>query len=140
DFKKKLSENLSEEEIPMIFPVSGITKEGLQPLLSATSELLTTTPEFPLYDEKELADLEAYYGFKEEEEAFTISRDDDAVWRLSGDALTKLFQMTNFDHDESVMKFARQLRGLGVDEKLREQGAKDGDLVRIEKFEFEFID
>ncbi len=24
--------------------------------------------------------------------------------------------MTNFDHDESVMKFARQLRGMSVDE------------------------
>lgn len=28
------------------------------------------------------------------------------------------------------MKFARQLRGMGVDEALRERGAKDGDLVR----------
>ncbi len=27
--------------------------------------------------------------------------------------------MTNFDRDESVMKFARQLRGMGVDEALR---------------------
>ncbi len=28
----------------------------------------------------------------------------------------KLLNMTNFDRDESVMKFARQLRGMGVDE------------------------
>ena len=27
--------------------------------------------------------------------------------------------MTNFDHDETVMRFARQLRGMGVDEALR---------------------
>ena len=26
----------------------------------------------------------------------------------------KLFNMTNFDRDESVMKFARQLRGMGL--------------------------
>ena len=52
----------------------------------------------------------------------------------------KLFNMTNFDRDESVMKFARQLRGMGVDESLRARGAKDGDLVRIGKFEFEFVD
>ena len=26
--------------------------------------------------------------------------------------------MTNFDRDEAVMKFARQLRGMGVDEAL----------------------
>ena len=57
-----------------------------------------------------------------------------------GTKLEKLFKMTNFDRDESVMKFARQLRSMGVDEQLRAAGARDGDLVRIEKFEFEFVD
>ena len=57
---------------------------------------------------------EAYYGFDEEEKAFEISRDDDATWVLSGEKLMKLFNMTNFDCDESVMKFARQLRGMGL--------------------------
>ena len=28
----------------------------------------------------------------------------------------------------------------GVDEALRERGAKDGDIVRIGNFEFEFVD
>ena len=40
----------------------------------------------------------------------------------------------------SYLKFARQLRGMGVDEALRARGAKDGDIVRIGKFEFEFVD
>ena len=48
--------------------------------------------------------------------------------------------MTNFDREESTMKFARQLRGMGVDETLRTMGAKDGDLVRIKDFVFEFVD
>ena len=47
--------------------------------------------------------------------------------------------MTNFDHDETVMRFARQLRGMGVDEAFA-RGAKDGDLVRIGEFEFEFVE
>ena len=38
------------------------------------------------------------------------------------------------------IKTARQLRGMGVDEALRERGAKDGDIVRIGNFEFEFVD
>ena len=38
------------------------------------------------------------------------------MWILSGEKIEKLFQMTNFDHDETVMRFARQLRGMGVDE------------------------
>ena len=32
--------------------------------------------------------------------------------------------MTNFDHEETVMRFARQLRAMGVDEALRARGAK----------------
>ena len=62
------------------------------------------------------------------------------AWVLSGEKLEKLFVMTNMERDESVMKFARQLRGMGVDEALRERGAKDGDIVRIGNFEFEFVD
>ena len=48
--------------------------------------------------------------------------------------------MTNFASEESTRKFARQMRGMGIDEALREKGAKDGDTVRIIKYEFEFVD
>ena len=139
-FKEKLVANYDEfDELPQIFPISSLTKQGLSTLLDATAELLDKTPEFLLYDESEMEE-EAYYGFDEDAPAFEISRDDDAAWVLSGDKLEKLFAMTNFDREEAIMKFARQLRGMGVDEALRARGAKDGDLVRIGKFEFEFVD
>ena len=48
--------------------------------------------------------------------------------------------MTNLDHDESIMRFSRQLRGMGVDNALRERGAKDGDLVALLDFTFEFVE
>ncbi|HFU3722781.1 TPA: GTPase ObgE [Streptococcus suis] len=141
EFKKKLAANYDEfEELPQIFPISGIAHQGLENLLEATAELLENTPEFLLYDEDDFQEEEAYYGFHPDEPEFEISRADDASWILSGDKLEKLFTMTNFDRDESVMKFARQLRGMGVDEALRARGAKDGDIVRIGKFEFEFVD
>ena len=59
---------------------------------------------------------------------------------LSGDTVEKLFKMTDFSRDESVRRFARQLRGMGVDDALREKGAKDGDIVKLLEFEFEFIE
>ncbi|HFH9917254.1 TPA: GTPase ObgE [Streptococcus suis] len=141
EFKKKLAANYDEfDELPQIFPISGIAHQGLENLLDATAELLEKTPEFLLYEESDFQEEEAYYGFNPDEPEFDISRADDASWVLSGDKLEKLFTMTNFDRDESVMKFARQLRGMGVDEALRARGAKDGDTVRIGKFEFEFVD
>lgn len=140
-FKEKLQEQKTDEfadDMP-IFPISAVSKKGLQALLNATADLLETTPEFPLYDEEIEEDV-VHYGYQSDGPEFEITREPDATWVLSGDKIEKLFQMTNFDHDETVMRFARQLRGLGVDEALRARGAKDGDIVRIGNFEFEFVE
>lgn len=140
-FKEKLAANYDEfDNMPMIFPISSLAHQGLENLMDATAELLVNTEEFLLYDETDMQEDEAYYGFNEDERPFEITRDDDATWVLYGDKLEKLFVMTNMERDESIMKFARQLRGMGVDEALRERGAKDGDIVRIGNFEFEFVD
>ena len=140
-FKEKLAANYDDfEEMPMIFPISSLAHQGLENLMEATAELLAKTDEFLLYTDDDMIDEEVYYGFDPDERPFEISRDDDAAWVLSGEKLEKLFVMTNMERDESVMKFARQLRGMGVDEALRERGAKDGDIVRIGNFEFEFVD
>ncbi|HEN4385142.1 TPA: GTPase ObgE [Streptococcus agalactiae] len=140
-FKEKLAANYDEfDDMPMIFPISSLAHQGLENLMDATAELLANTEEFLLYDETDMQEDEAYYGFNEDERPFEITRDDDATWVLYGDRLEKLFVMTNMERDESIMKFARQLRGMGVDEALRERGAKDGDIVRIGNFEFEFVD
>ena len=139
-FKENLDANYGEfDDKPQIFPISGIAHQGLDALLDATAQLLDQTDDFLLYDESDMQE-EAYYGFEEEEKAFDISRADDAAWVLSGEKLEKLFVMTNMERDEAIMKFSRQLRGMGVDQALRERGAKDGDIVRIGKFEFEFVD
>lgn len=140
-FKEQLNkekEDVFADDIP-VFPISGVTRQGLDALLNATADLLEVTPEFPLYEE-ELEEETVHYGFNPEGPEFQIDRDSDATWILSGEKIEKLFQMTNFDHDETVMRFARQLRGMGVDEALRARGAKDGDLVRIGEFEFEFVE
>ncbi|HCM89921.1 MULTISPECIES: GTPase ObgE [Vagococcus] len=133
-----LKEDEFADDLP-IFPISSIARQGIEPLLNATAKLVDITPEFPMYQEEEVEDV-VHYDYKAEEPDFTVSRDDDATWVLLGDKLEKLFVMTNFDREESVMKFARQLRGMGVDETLRSMGAKDGDFVRIKEFVFEFVD
>jgi len=140
-FKEQLAKEKTDEfaDELMIFPISGVTRKGIDALLNATADLLEVTPEFLLYDEEMEEDV-VHYGFQSDEPEFSIDRDPDATWILSGEKIEKLFQMTNFDHDETVMRFARQLRGLGVDEALRARGAKDGDIVRIGNFEFEFVE
>ncbi|WP_332275396.1 GTPase ObgE [Bacillus velezensis] len=133
-FKEKL-----QDDHP-VFPISAVTREGLRDLLFEVANQLETTPEFPLYDEEELAENRVMYTMEDEEIPFNITRDADGAFVLSGDSLERLFKMTDFSRDESVKRFARQMRGMGVDEALRERGAKDGDIIRLLEFEFEFID
>ncbi|AMA53265.1 MULTISPECIES: GTPase ObgE [Bacillus] len=133
-FKEKLTDDYP------VFPVSAVTREGLRELLFEVANQLENTPEFPLYDEEELTQNRVMYTMENEEVPFNITRDPDGVFVLSGDSLERLFKMTDFSRDESVKRFARQMRGMGVDEALRERGAKDGDIIRLLEFEFEFID
>ena len=49
-----------------------------------------------------------------------------------------ILKMTHFLTDESVLRFAQKLKKLGVDDRLKELGAVDGDTVRILDFEFEY--
>lgn len=134
-FKNKL-----KEDYP-IFPISALTRKGLRELIFAIADKLEETPEFPLHVEQE--EQEAHhvlYKHEAKQKEFEITRDDEGSWVLSGDAVEKLFKMTDFSRDESVRRFARQLRGMGVDEALRARGAKDGDIVKLLEFEFEFIE
>lgn len=139
-FKDQLQalEQETDRIIP-IFEISALTRQGLSDLLLFTADLLEKTPEFPLYDPDTFVQA-GVYEFSEEDPGFIIRRDDDATWILEGPKLMRLFEMTNFSTDENIMRFARQLRGMGVDAALREKGAQSGDLVRIGNFEFEFID
>jgi GTP-binding protein len=138
DFKAKLLTNKIAKETP-IFPISSITKQGLTNLLNKTAELLEVTPTFPLYN-KESEDDTVYYGFQTEKKHFEIKRLPDTSWEITGAEVEKLFAMTNFNHDETIKRFARQLRGMGVEAKLRARGAQNGDIVHIGNFEFEFVD
>jgi GTPase len=137
---KKFKEQL-DEDYP-IFPISALTRQGLRDLLFAVADKVEETPEFPLSHEEEedTGVHRVLYKHEAEQTEFVITRDPAGVFVVSGDAIEKLFKMTDFSRDESVRRFARQLRGMGVDDALREKGAKDGDTVKLLDYEFEFID
>ncbi|GEL67293.1 GTPase ObgE [Marinilactibacillus psychrotolerans] len=137
EFKEKIEESGEKIEI---FEVSAISQKGLTAVLTRTADLLESTPEFPLYDEETNEEERVLYKHTPSTDHFNILREPDGTWVLTGQKLEKLYKMTNFAHDESVMRFARQIRGMGIDEALRKKGAKNGDIVRIDSFEFEFVE
>jgi len=136
EFKKKL-----QDDYP-VFPISAITREGLKELLFEIANQLENTPEFPLHEvvEEEETINRVMYKHEKPQDEFTITREPDGSFVVSGGKIERLFKMTDFSRDESVRRFARQLRSMGVDDALRERGAKDGDTIRLLEFEFEFVD
>ncbi|WP_377888324.1 GTPase ObgE [Alkalihalobacillus sp. R86527] len=132
-FKEKL-----QEDYP-IYPISAVTRQGIQEVLFEIADKLETTPEFPLDEEKE-EESRVVYRHEKEAPEFYVTREDDGTFVVNGPRIERLFKMTDFDREDNVRRFAQQMRSLGIDEALRERGAEDGDAVRILEFEFEFVD
>ncbi len=132
-FKEKVPDNYK------VFPVSTLTKKGLKEMIREVADLVDNTSEFPLYDEEENKER-VVYRFEKKEDPFSISRDGDGAFVLSGPEIEKAFKMTDMTRDESVRRFSRKMRHMGIDEALRKKGAQNGDTVRLLDFEFEFIE
>jgi GTP-binding protein len=138
DNLQKFKEQLTEDY--PIFPISAVSRKGLRELLFAVADKLAQTPEFPLEQEEETGVHRVVYKHEKDADAFKITREPNGSFVVSGEKVEKLFKMTDFSREESVRRFSRQLRGMGVDDALRQRGAKDGDTVKLLEFEFEFIE
>jgi len=118
-----------------IFEVSAINSEGLDKVLTYIADLLDKINITPLEEDEDYEDY-ILYKYKKED-PFQIEKEGD-VYILKGKEIEKLFRMNKFNSDEAILRFAKKLTRMGVDEKLEEMGAKQGDIVRILNFEFEF--
>ncbi len=118
-----------------IIEISAALGEGLDNLITKLLEKVESIKDSSLYDEK---DYESYIVYKfQNEKPYTITNDN-GVWVLKGAEIERLFKMTKFTEDEAVLRFARKLRGMGVEEELEKAGAKRGDEVQILDYIFEF--
>ena len=129
-FKKEVNEN--------VIAISAVTKNNLQELLYKVADALQEARSN--YTLEEQSEDVVEYIYEPPKDDFTITLDETGVYKVEGPIIKKWFDRTNFESDSNVKLFARKLRELGVDQKLRELGVKDGDTVSILGYEFEFID
>ena len=59
-------------------------------------------------------------------------------WRVKGDYIEQVAKMTHWEYPEAVERFGRQLTALGIAAELQRRGAVDGDLVMVDKYDFDF--
>ena len=129
-FRQKLGKDIE------IYEVSAATNTGLQRVVDRLADLVDEVPNSPLYEDSQI-ESHVLYKFKKEE-PFTITRDDDGTWAIQGQEVERIFKMTKFSSDEAAYKFAKKLTKMGIDQKLAELGAEEGDQVRILDFYFDY--
>jgi GTP-binding protein len=120
------------ERFPDLRGISAATGEGIPELIYATWMAIKEAP-LPT-----LADQPPAHIALAPKNAFEIVRDEDGTFVITGARVERLAAMTDFDSDEGLARFERILNKLGVEKKLRDMGAKEGDSVRISDFEFSY--
>ena len=118
-----------------IYETSALYKEGFDILIMRLRDLVNSEETVSLYKEEEYA-THTLYKYNDSK-PYTITKEND-LWIIKGNEVEKLFDMTRFDEDESVNRFARKLKGMGIDDDLEHMGAKRGDEVKIKDYIFEF--
>ena len=112
--------------------MSAVSHENLQEILWKAHSLLQEAPEI------EVVESLPVYRPEADPRDFTISREPDGGYRVSGASIERAAEMTYWEHDGSVRRFHRLMVTLGVDEALRKEGIEDGDTVYIRDFELEW--
>ena len=128
-------EKLAKEKGLEIFKISAATNVGIKELMNHVSQVLKTLPKENLV---EIKDEEKVYTL-EDEEPFTINKEGNN-YIIDGPAVEKLMKRVNLNDNESMYYFHKMLDELGVSQKLKEMGIKDGDNVTIAGWELEWED
>lgn len=122
-----------------VYETTTIIHEGLDPVLRKAADLLATTPAFPL-EAEDGKETGVVYKFEEKKKDVEITELAPHVWEIRGPKIEKAFDIKKLNTEEDYYLFANRMRYMGVDKMLRDAGVQDGDTVRLDGFEFEFIE
>ena len=123
-----------EEQGLQLFVISAATKQGLNNLVQTVYNELQKLPPVVIYEPEYVAPSTEMDG-----NAFRIFRTDDGAFNIDAQWLVDLLNTTDIDDYSSLQYFQRRLRDSGVIDTLEQMGVKEGDTIRIEDFEFEFV-
>jgi GTPase len=135
NFEENLKAFKEKVKDVQIFPISALTNDGLEEVITALANMLDTIEKKPLYEETRF-ESHVLYKF-EQKNVFKIYKDKEK-WVITGDEPEKVFKMTRFSSEDAITRFTNKLRKLGIDSELRRLGAKDGDVVKLLDYEFTY--
>ena len=130
----EIKKNLKKRGVTLM-TISALARTNVRELLHKAVNMLAEAPTL-----EEIEPPMPVYRPAEDPREFSISREDDASWRVSGTAIERAAAMTYWEHSGSVRRFQKLMEILGVETALREAGIEEGDTVKVGEFELEWQD
>ena len=117
-----------------VFPISGVTGEGLNELLYYVSDQLKDLDAAPIVFEQEY--------FPEDELIYvdlpyTVEKED-GMYVVEGPKIEKMLGYTNLDSEKGFAFFQKFLKDTGILKELEEAGIEEGDTVRMYGLQFDY--
>jgi len=138
DVDREVRSFMEREGIPY-FTVSAMTGEGIDGFIPAIVSLARNNPR-PAGATRLVAPEtpEPVRQRRKKEPVSIVRLQDGSGFRVVHEALEKILQRYNFEHEDAILKFARLVRRFRIEELLEENGAQKGDKVYIGDLEFDF--
>lgn len=128
-------EELAKKEGMELYKISGVTGEGVETLIEKVSEILKELPKEELVEVEE----RIIYTLEDDKEEFTVTRKD-GKFIVEGKAVYRIMSRVNMEDNESLYYFHKCLKNSGIDQELKEQGIREGDIVKMLDWEFEWFE
>ncbi len=113
--------------------LSAVTREGLDRFLGSLATLIegarAAEPE-----------TEGFVVLRPQETGFSIIRDDDGAYRVTGRVAERVVAMADLTNLEALAYVHERFRRMGVERALERAGAHEGDTVRIGTVELEYVE
>ncbi len=116
-----------------VYKISAATSMGVEALMKEAAQILSTIP----ITELEVSEEDRYIP-EEKHFTYTIHKEDH-LFIIEGTFVDRLLQSVNVRDADSLRYFHRVLKNKGIMDELMEMGIQDGDTVRLNDFEFEFL-
>jgi GTPase len=112
--------------------LSAVTHEGVDELLGTAGSMVA---------EARAAEPEPapFVVLRPAEQGFSVVRDDDGAWRVTGKSAERVVAMADLTSDQAVAYVQDRFRRMGIERALARAGAREGDTVRIGGVELEYV-
>ncbi|PHX59531.1 MAG: GTPase ObgE, partial [Actinobacteria bacterium] len=112
--------------------LSAVTRSGLDSFLGDLSTIIESARSNDLI-------AESYAVLRPREEGFSVEREDDGAFRVSGRSAERVVAMADMTNLEAIAYVQERFRRMGVERALVRAGVRDGDTVRIGSIELEYF-